>query len=220
MAQSSTVIEVLSHRGWWHVPPEKNSMESFQRAFAAGFGVETDVRDALGSLVISHDVPTGSEITFDSFLSLYCESGSRATVALNIKSDGLCELLARSLEKWKIPNYFVFDMSVPEMVRYEAAGFPFYTRLSEFEPAPVCLEGANGVWVDGFASDWTDFDSLDWLLAQGKSLAVVSPELHGRRSEPFWRKLYQWLSRIHLDDGVRVMLCTDQPEDARRFFNE
>ena len=54
---------VLSHRGYWKTAVEKNTPTAFKRSFELGFGTETDVRDRNGELVISHDMPNGSEIT-------------------------------------------------------------------------------------------------------------------------------------------------------------
>ena len=42
--------EVRAHRGWWLTPAEKNSKAAFERALAAGYGIETDVRDCDGEL--------------------------------------------------------------------------------------------------------------------------------------------------------------------------
>ena len=40
-------------------------------------------------------------------------------LALNIKSDGISEILKKTLKKYSIKNYFVFDMSVPELIQYK-----------------------------------------------------------------------------------------------------
>ena len=64
-------MKILSHRGYWKAPIEKNTREAFVRSFALGFGTETDIRDYMGELVISHDIPRGGEINFDAFLVKY-----------------------------------------------------------------------------------------------------------------------------------------------------
>ena len=48
---------IISHRGYWIQPAEKNTEEAFSRSFERGMGTETDVRDHRGELVISHDMP-------------------------------------------------------------------------------------------------------------------------------------------------------------------
>lgn len=43
-------MQVLSHRGYWKHPNEKNLPIAFKRSFERGFGTETDLRDLQGSL--------------------------------------------------------------------------------------------------------------------------------------------------------------------------
>lgn len=42
-------MKIISHRGFWHNPSEKNTEMAFCRSFELGFGTETDVRDSLGN---------------------------------------------------------------------------------------------------------------------------------------------------------------------------
>ena len=87
-------IERIAHRGWWHNPEEKNSELAIRRALDAGYGLETDLRDHAGRIVISHDPPGSQgepEFDFEQLLRLYRELGATGTLALNIKSDGLAE---------------------------------------------------------------------------------------------------------------------------------
>ena len=63
-------MEILSHRGYWQCPEEKNQEVAFSRSFDLGFGCETDLRDYGGEIVISHDMATGGELTFEKLLQL------------------------------------------------------------------------------------------------------------------------------------------------------
>ena len=49
---------------------KKNTLSAFTRAFDNGFGVETDLRDYNGTLVISHDVPQEESLLFEDFLKI------------------------------------------------------------------------------------------------------------------------------------------------------
>jgi hypothetical protein len=213
-------MEILSHRGWWDEPSDKNSKLAFLRALNAGFGLETDVRESLGELVVSHDPPRGDEISFELLLSLYCQIGGSATLALNIKADGLQAPLAEMLSRFRINNYFVFDMSSPELVRYHAAEIQYYTRISDLETEPVGLTGATGLWVDGFGKDWEKFDDLTQFVRAGKKLAIVSPELHKRPHLEFWSKCKEWWNKLPDPERNAVQLCTDLPDQAKRYFYE
>ena len=70
----------------------------------------------------------------DEVLRIYQETGSTATLALNIKADGLQEMLKPMLEKYGVKNYFFFDMSVCDTILYVEQHLKFASRSSEFEP--------------------------------------------------------------------------------------
>lgn len=213
-------MNLLSHRGWWEKSAEKNSETAFYRAFQAGFGIETDVRESLGQLVVSHDPPMGDEMELDLLLELHQKINPGVTLALNIKADGLQSLLGELLKRFGVTNYFVFDMSLPETVRYQRAGMPYYSRVSDLEPEPLLLAGASGIWVDGFERDWEDFGRLSQLVLNGRRMALVSPELHGRAPEGFWESCREWWRGLPPQSKARVQLCTDLPDKARDFFYE
>lgn len=101
-------MEIISHRGYWKTPDEKNKTVAFKRSFSLGFGTETDIRDFDGELVISHDIANQECISFDDFLNIYkMETGNnRCTLALNIKADGLQYKAKEILDKYKVDNYF------------------------------------------------------------------------------------------------------------------
>jgi hypothetical protein len=213
-------MQIISHRGYWINENEKNTLSAFERSFKAGFGVETDIRDYNGELVISHDIVTGSSsasyVRFSDFMELYESAGNNTPLALNIKADGLQDLLAECLKKHHVYNYFVFDMSVPEMVGYMKSGFPFYTRQSEYETMPVLLDKASGIWFDSFGEEGFNVENLKNCLLSNteKHICIVSPELHKRPHLTAWENIRE------LAKTPTLMLCSDIPEEARRFFND
>jgi glycerophosphoryl diester phosphodiesterase len=143
-------LEILAHRGWWTRPDEKNSPAALARAFAAGYGIETDLRDCAGEIVVSHDMPQTGTMTFDALLDLYLSHDTRPTLALNVKADGMAATIADRLATRGITQYFVFDMSVPDTLGYLAQGSTVYTRRSEFERGSRLDERAAGIWLDAF----------------------------------------------------------------------
>lgn len=206
-------MKILAHRGWWKDVSEKNSSEAFDRAFRAGFGIETDLRDHNGRVVIAHDVPTGEgHLTLDSLLKMYNDIASGGTLALNIKADGLQEQVKLALQEHGISNAFVFDMSVPDALGYISAGIRTYTRQSEYEPVPSFYEQCHGVWIDFFKSDWLEAEVLDSHISQHKKIALVSPELHRRPHLAVWEK---WGEFVRTDQFI----CTDFPDLAEACFN-
>ena len=213
---------ILAHRGLWREAAEQNSLAALQRALVEGFGVETDIRDCAGQLVISHDPPLAGAIPFAAFLDEYSKLGSSQMLALNIKADGLTRLLADALGYHRITReqYFVFDMPPPDARQYLQLGMPCFTRQSEIEPIPAFIDEASGIWLDCFAEDWINADVIEGHCRAGRMVGLVSPELHGRDWQAAWkewRKAYRDLQRQGF--GQRIMICTDHPREARAYFN-
>jgi hypothetical protein len=101
------------------------------------------------------------------------------------------------------------------MYAYIGLGVPTYSRLSEYETVPSLLSSCQGVWLDAFESTWYDLGVINPILAQGKGMAIVSPELHGRS----YLELWQWLKMNKLHEHSLVSLCTDFPMQAQEFFD-
>jgi hypothetical protein len=208
------VINIIAHRGFWLKADEKNSEEAFRLALDSRFGIETDLRDYDGELVISHDIPTAGSITFNKFMAIVSEYPSQ-TLSLNIKSDGLQKLVKADLEGYS--DYFCFDMSVPDAIGYIQSGLISYTRFSDVESHPSLLSESSGVWLDNFSSNELNVDMLSGFLQQGKKVVLVSPELHGYEYEAYWLVLLDFL-KMNTTKLDMIGLCTDKPLEARELF--
>lgn len=205
---------ILAHRGFWTAAPEKNTWGAFERALQAGFGIETDLRDALGTVVISHDMPAGGEPTLDAFLALCAQYPDARPLALNVKADGLQAAVRDALARHAIRGAYVFDMAVPDALGYLRHDVPTYTRCSEYEDPPPYLAQAAGVWLDAFHGEWYAPAQVAAFLHQGKQVCLVSPELHRRPHLALWTQLRD--SGLHRH--ALLSLCTDFPADAKEFF--
>lgn len=203
-------MRILSHRGYWKEPDEKNSNAAFIRSLDLGFGLETDIRDCAGRLVISHDMPMGGELSFERLLRLF--ENRHLPLALNIKADGLAAHILKALRAYEVKDWFVFDMSVPDMRCYLDAEAPVFARVSEVEKEPPWISEVVGIWCDSFSGNGFDIDRITRYLADGKRVCIVSPELHSRPHQHLWKAIESLSHR----DGL--MLCTDYPEQARKYF--
>lgn len=203
-------MKIISHRGLWKTINEKNNIIAFKKSIDLNYGIETDIRDYKGELVISHDIPTGGELLFETFIDLI---KSNIPIALNIKADGLAVHLKCIMKKKNLNNWFVFDMSVPDMLSYIKEDIPVFCRMSEIERTPILFEKITGVWLDSFYDVWFDSNFVENLLLE-KKVCIVSSELHGRNYENLWKML----KKIKSNDNL--MLCTDYPELAYIYFNE
>jgi hypothetical protein len=207
-------MNIIAHRGIWDSQVKRNSLQALTSSFDLDIGVETDIRDCDGMLVISHDPPRAVDaLKVDFLFRSYVERSSRPVLALNIKSDGLYEPLLALLKRYGIENYFVFDMSVPDTLGYQRLQMPFAARISEYESHNELTEVAKWIWLDAFHDEWFTAETIKFWLDQGKCVAVVSPELHQRPHKALWSKLLP----IHTED--RLYLCTDYVHNAQEYFD-
>ncbi len=159
-----------------------------------------------------------NSLNLKELFALYQKNSLNFCLALNIKADGLQIPLKKLLEEYKITNYFVFDMSVPDTLAYIDMGFKVFVRQSELEPKPCLYEKACGVWLDEFHTHWIDKSTIQFHLEQGKKICIVSPELHKRSFLKEWQEYKQIDAELNPKDSL--MLCTDYPCKAKEFFND
>ncbi len=210
------MINILAHRGMWKNTDNQNTEDSFLRALENNFGIETDIRDYGGELVVSHDIPSENSMKFLEFLRIYKKFSAEKTIAVNIKSDGLHDLIDNILNKEVIKNYFVFDMSIPDSLGYIKKNISTFLRISEYENYNVLFKSVDGIWLDSFNSDWFNESDIKDFLNRGKKLCIISPEIHKRDHKNVWKLLKE--SNFHINN--QVYICTDLPLEAKNFFDE
>jgi len=216
---------VISHRGaWWPDRDRENTLSALAAAFAAGQGVEVDVRQFRGDtarLVLSHDpLPEGSEWTdgddgslpsWDAFLDLAYQTDPSLPILINVKEPGTETRLAWDLQAWGLQTRaYLFDFELcgadPLKAKATAPEVPCLVRVSDQagtgvapDVVPTLPHWARGAWIDPWIScEWATAE----LIALWQTLGpvfIVAPDLHGR---PFDFKL---LDRWRGADGV----CTD-----------
>ncbi|QLA06954.1 hypothetical protein HWQ18_10850 [Enterobacter ludwigii] len=207
-------MQILAHRGFWQHPDERNSRAALNTAFRHGLGIETDIRDLNGKLVISHDMPRTGALQLDIMLDDYLKAEQPGCLALNIKADGLASTLKQMLCERNITHYFCFDMSVPDTLAYLQEDMPVAARLSEYESPGMLTDMAPFIWMDQFHPADLPANTLQHWLSAGKQVCLVSPELHGRAPESLWAALAEMPESVRRHPGL--MLCTDFPERAGR----
>jgi hypothetical protein len=220
MKREEDVLILLAHRA-----------QAVNEPIPGRHGVEIDVRDHLGFPVMAHDLPTQSpESLYGWFSRDLDEQGVRPIYAINIKADGLEDLIVYLTKFYPqvADRIFVFDMSYPSLVRFRERGVPFAERISE-------EEGFTGqtplIWMDRW--NWTDNIPMGRRIAfdggrpsipipttdkWGKRCRIyaVSPELRVKDACPSWVEHYWGLFHEWGVDGV----CTDWWDRAEDFFRK
>lgn len=209
---------VISHRGYWKSLQEKNTEAAFIRSFQLDLGTETDLRDFNNEIVISHDIPDASCMTFQHMLELYkTHTRTSPPLALNVKADGLQEKVKETLEKMDIKNYFFFDMALPDSLAYYKRDLNAFVRYSEYETLNALYDISEGVWLDGFEKDVVEENLVQKILSDGKKVCIVSPELHKRDHLESWEKYKKFNDKLL--SSPYLIICTDYPEECMEFFN-
>ena len=180
---------------------QQNTAEALESAIRFGFGIETDIRDHQSSIVISHDPASIARI------DLAILSKTTSPIALNIKADGLLNISDDAIAQiLQIEGSFVFDGSIPEMLKYRERNMPHALRLSEYERDIAWV--TKYLWLDAFQSDWWMTDETLNRLTEKLFVVVVSPELHGRSRSKVWEKVAGEL----VDGNPNLGICTDFPD--------
>lgn len=131
----------------------------------------------MGEIVLSHNPFEGG----DKF-KVWLDHFQHKTLILNVKEDGLEDLIVGMLSDRGISDYFFLDQPFPTLRKSLIASLPAALRLSEYEN-PINLEDLkpDWVWLDSFTGNWSYLERhSEWLRSGKVKLCVVSPELQGR----------------------------------------
>lgn len=217
-------IEIIAHRGLWSTAKEQNSLDALIHAVQLGFGIETDIREYRQQLIISHDPPpawpeghTPLQVLFERIEEI--DRDPKNYIALNIKCDGMQDMLAKLLDKHPAIKTFIFDATIPDLLQYKSLKTFSFMRMSDLEPPGSHLNLAHGIWLDSLFGHLIEPDHIGGVLENYNinHLAIVSDELHGRPHEGQWN-LVRELQRL-APQNVKLYLCTDLPRKACDFFN-
>ncbi|MDH5573113.1 MAG: hypothetical protein OEY89_15235 [Gammaproteobacteria bacterium] len=172
-----------------------------------GFGVEMDIHAYGSELVVHHD-PFKKGVLLAEWIKYYKHS----FIILNVKEEGVENEVLKIIKKYRIENYFFLDLTFPALYKMQKAGEKNIAyRVSEHESVAgaYSLSGKiNWIWLDcfyGFPISFADYEGLKY---SGYKICLVSPELHGRRSDEIeLMKKYMNIHNMEID-----AVCTKFPE--------
>ena len=178
------------------------------------YGVEVDLRSQGQEIIIHHD-PFEEGVLFDDWLVHF----KHQTLILNVKEEGLENILIGKMKDRAIEKYFFLDQSFPFLLKYsKECNCRAAVRLSEYEDVSTVErvgQKVDWVWVDCFSKLPLDQDTINRLQYQNLKLCIVSPELHDleRVSEidVFIRKILD----LNL---VPDAICTKKPKLWEQYF--
>lgn len=167
-------------------------------------GVELDLREAGGKIILQHDPGKTGEL-FEDYLKEY----HHGLMILNIKTEGIEEAVLEMVKKHQIKNYFFLDTAFPAMMKLIRKGERrIAMRFSEHEPAEACLAmkgQVEWVWVDCFTRLPFTPENYAQLKPYFK-FCLVSPELQQHPKENI-QQFKKELKNYPMD-----AICTKFPE--------
>ena len=149
------------------------------KALPTEFGVELDLRDSSGELILQHDPFIEGE-KFSDYIAHY----QHGTMILNIKSERIEHKVLELVQKHNITDYFFLDSSIPMIYLLSNMGerksAVRFSEIESIETALLMADKVNWVWVDCFNRLPISQESYQRLKQAGLKLCLVSPELQGR----------------------------------------
>lgn len=140
------------------------------------YGVEIDLRDYGGKLILQHD-PFKNGEDFEEYLKHY----NHGTMILNIKSERIEYKVLELIQQYNITKYFFLDSSFPMINQLSNEGEKnIALRFSEFEGLDTILAmvgKVDWVWVDCFTNLPITKENHSILKELGFKFCLVSPEL-------------------------------------------
>jgi hypothetical protein len=176
--------------------------ESFQlRNIPFTDGVEIDLRSKDSRIILQHDPYKNGE-DFEKWLEVWFGQ----FLILNIKEEGLEELIFKILLEREISNYFLLDQSFPFLHRTLRSGNKkVAVRVSDIESIETALSvDSEWVWVDCFNGNWEFLlDMIPKLVNAKKKICLVSPELVRENSAKELSELKNLLGSLNYKvDGI------------------
>lgn len=185
-----------------------NTVEALKN-LSVEFGVELDIRDEGGELIISHDPFVMGE-SFEAYLKAY----NHGTMILNVKSERIEHRILELIKKYTIRSYFFLDSSFPMIYLLSKEGESNVAlRFSEFEGMDTIRNMASRVqwvWVDCFTKLPLTHSEYIEMKTLGYKLCLVSPELQGRDCE-----IEAYKSQLASEGIVFDAICTKSYNIAR-----
>jgi hypothetical protein len=167
--------------------------ETAKRIFQECDGIEFDIRDSGGELIVCHDAfATVNDCQrFDEFVQ-YCPTDKLYIV--NAKAEGIEERAIAVLEARGIRNFFLLDCGMPAMYRLSQKGETrLAIRFSEYESLEtvrLMKDLVQWVWVDVFSVLPLTAQTANQIREWGLKICLVSPELQGQQDKLVSYKKY------------------------------
>ena len=178
------------------------------------FGVEADLRSEDKKIYLHHD-PFKKGESFEKWVKYY----KHKILILNVKEEGLEDMIIKILKKNKIKNFFFHDQTFSTLLKNM-----FKTRVSirfsEYEDLKrknYLFKKIRWLWLDNFNHIELSKKFYAYLKNKKVKICMVSPELIKKKRQNEIKKIINNLkkNKFNLD-----AVCTKKPKLWRALLNE
>lgn len=141
------------------------------------FGVEIDIRSYKNNLILNHE-PFIDSVSFENWIKKF----NHNFLIANIKEEGIEYEVIRIINKYKIQNYFLLDVTPPQILNLNKKNlFNIANRISKYESSEnlkYYKQKNKWLWVDTCDGNIPlDIKRIKELKKMKFKLCLVSPEL-------------------------------------------
>ena len=178
------------------------------------FGVEADLRSENKKIYLHHE-PFKKGESFEKWIKYY----KHKILILNVKEEGLEDIVIKILKKNKKKNFFFHDQTFSTLLKNM-----FKTRVSirfsEYEDLKrknYLYKKIRWLWLDNFNQIELSKKFYNYLKNKKVKICMVSPELIKRKRQNEIKKIINNLkkNKFYLD-----AVCTKKPKLWRALLNE
>ena len=168
------------------------------------YGVEVDIRIDRNEIILNHE-QFENGVSFEKFLKHF----NHSFLIINMKCDGVEEIITKKLKENSIKNFFFLDCSIPRtvnLIKRDCNNIAI--RYSKYEPVEFVMKFKNQVqwvWVDCF--DKFELSKKDYdAIKEHFKICLVSPELQEHSIE----MIYEFKKQsVNMEFDA---ICTKTPE--------
>ena len=166
------------------------------------FGVEIDIRSYKNNLILNHE-PFIDSISFENWIKKY----NHSFLIANIKEEGIEYEVIRIINKYRIKNYFLLDVTTPQIINLNKKNlFNIANRISKYESSEnikYFKKKNKWLWIDTFDGNIPlDIKKIKELKKMNFKLCLVSPELPLKNSVIIKKFILSNKNKIKYFDAV------------------
>ena len=178
------------------------------------FGVEIDLRSEKNKIYLHHD-PFKKGVSFEKWIKYY----KHKILILNVKEEGLEDMVIKILKKNKIKNFFFHDQTFSTLLKnmFKTRVSIRFSEYEDLKKKNYLFRKIRWLWLDNFNQIELSGEFYNYLRNKKVKICMVSPELIKKKRQNDIKKVINYLkkNKFYLD-----AVCTKKPELWRTLLNE